>query len=69
MGTESREAVIVDVVRTAFGKRGGALQHWHPADLFGFAMSTLSTGRASTPAASTTSSVAASGRWVSRART
>jgi acetyl-CoA acyltransferase len=41
MGTESREAVIVDVVRTTFGKRGGALQHWHPADLFGFAIGTL----------------------------
>ncbi len=41
MGTGDRQAVIVDVVRTAFGKRGGALQHWHPADLFGFALRTL----------------------------
>ena len=26
-------AVIVDVVRTAGGKRGGALSGWHPVDL------------------------------------
>lgn len=31
-----REAVIVDVTRTAFGKRKGALAGWHPADLLGF---------------------------------
>jgi len=36
-----RDAVVVDVLRTAFGKRGGALQHWHPADLLGFAISSL----------------------------
>lgn len=30
-----REAVIVDVVRTAFGKRKGALAGWHPTDLLG----------------------------------
>jgi acetyl-CoA acyltransferase len=36
-----REAVIVDVLRTTFGKRGGALAHWHPADLLGFALSSL----------------------------
>src|SRR6516164_6240793 len=35
------EPVIVDVVRTAFGKRGGALAHWHPADLLGFALTAL----------------------------
>jgi acetyl-CoA acyltransferase len=28
-----REAVIVDAVRTAHGKRGGALASWHPVDL------------------------------------
>jgi len=33
-----REAVIVDVVRTAFGKRNGALATWHPADLLGFTL-------------------------------
>ncbi|MHB1486229.1 MAG: thiolase family protein [Acidimicrobiales bacterium] len=35
---EVREAVIVDVVRTAFGKRKGALSGWHPADLLGFTL-------------------------------
>ncbi|HUY67310.1 MAG TPA: thiolase family protein [Acidimicrobiales bacterium] len=39
--TGGRDAVVVDVVRTAFGKRGGALQHWHPADLLAFAISSL----------------------------
>ena len=33
-----REAVIVDVVRTAFGKRNGALAGWHPTDLLGFTL-------------------------------
>jgi acetyl-CoA acetyltransferase len=36
-----REPVIVDVVRTTFGKRGGALAHWHPADLLGFTLRAL----------------------------
>jgi acetyl-CoA acyltransferase len=36
-----REPVIVDVVRTTFGKRGGALAHWHPADLLGFTLNAL----------------------------
>ena len=35
------EPVIVDVVRTAFGKRGGALANWHPADLLAFALTSL----------------------------
>ena len=39
--SEAREAVIVDVVRTAFGKRGGVLANWHPADLLGFALTSL----------------------------
>jgi acetyl-CoA acetyltransferase family protein len=34
----AREPVIVDVVRTAFGKRKGALSGWHPADLLGFTL-------------------------------
>src|SRR5258708_21622468 len=38
---EVREAVIVDVVRTAFGKRKGALSGWHPADLLGFALKAI----------------------------
>ncbi|HZT67856.1 MAG TPA: thiolase family protein [Acidimicrobiales bacterium] len=33
-----REAVVVDVVRTAFGKRKGALAGWHPTDLLGFTL-------------------------------
>ena len=41
MGTEVREAVVVDVLRTTFGKRGGALAHWHPTDLLGFAITSL----------------------------
>lgn len=28
-----REAVIVDAVRTPFGRRDGSLSHWHPVDL------------------------------------
>jgi acetyl-CoA acyltransferase len=36
--TTGREAVIVDVVRTAFGKRKGALANWHPTDLLGFTL-------------------------------
>jgi acetyl-CoA acetyltransferase len=34
---EAREAVIVDTVRTAVGKRKGALANWHPSDLLGLA--------------------------------
>ena len=33
-----REAVIVDVARTAFGKRKGSLAGWHPTDLLGFTL-------------------------------
>jgi acetyl-CoA acyltransferase len=35
------EPVIVDVVRTTFGKSGGALSNWHPADLLGFSLTSL----------------------------
>ena len=38
---EVREAVVVDVIRTAFGKRKGALSGWHPADLLGFTLREL----------------------------
>src|SRR6266487_3222428 len=38
---EAREAVIVDTVRTAVGKRKGALANWHPADLLGFTLRSL----------------------------
>jgi acetyl-CoA acyltransferase len=36
-----REAVIVDTVRTAIGKRKGALAGWHPTDLLGFTLRSL----------------------------
>jgi len=38
---EVREVVIVDVIRTAFGKRKGSLANWHPADLLGFTLKHL----------------------------
>jgi acetyl-CoA acyltransferase len=38
---DPQEPVIIDVVRTAFGKRKGALSTWHPADLLGFAVKSL----------------------------
>ena len=38
---EIREAVIVDTVRTAIGKRKGALSTWHPSDLLGFTLKAL----------------------------
>jgi acetyl-CoA acetyltransferase family protein len=38
---DPQEPVIVDVVRTAFGKRKGALSGWHPTDLLGFALKSL----------------------------
>jgi acetyl-CoA C-acetyltransferase len=34
-GTLMAEAYIVDALRTAGGKRGGALKDWHPADMGG----------------------------------
>jgi acetyl-CoA acetyltransferase family protein len=37
----TREAVIVDVLRTTFGKQGGALANWHPVDLLAFALTAL----------------------------
>ncbi len=39
--SDERDAVIVDVMRTTMGKRGGALSNWHPVDLLGFALNTL----------------------------
>src|SRR4051812_35816613 len=38
---EVREVVIVDVIRTAFGKGKGSLANWHPADLLGFTLKHL----------------------------
>jgi acetyl-CoA acyltransferase len=37
----TREAVIVDTVRTPIGKRKGALAGWHPSDLLGFTLRSL----------------------------
>jgi acetyl-CoA acyltransferase len=37
----TREAVIVDVARTAFGKRKGALSGWHPTDLLALVLRTM----------------------------
>src|SRR2546423_6181620 len=38
---EPREAVIVDTVRTAVGKRKGALATWHPSDVLGRTLRSL----------------------------
>src|SRR6266568_8520184 len=38
---EAREAVVVDTVRTAVGKRKGALATWHPSDLLGLTLRSL----------------------------
>src|ERR1039457_6388820 len=37
----TREAVIVDTVRTPIGKRKGALAGWHPTDLLAFTLRSL----------------------------
>src|SRR5712692_10648296 len=37
----TREAVIVDTVRTPIGKRKGALAGWHPTDLLGHTLRAL----------------------------
>ena len=37
----TREAVIVDAVRTPVGKRGGQLRDWHPVDLLAHTLSHL----------------------------
>ncbi len=36
-----RDAMIVDVVRTPFGRRDGSLSHWHPVDLAAETLSAL----------------------------
>ncbi len=41
MSNGVRDAVVVDVVRTTLGKRGGALAQWHPADLLGLVLRTV----------------------------
>ena len=37
----TREAVIVDAVRTPMGRRDGMLKNWHPVDLLGFTLKGL----------------------------
>jgi acetyl-CoA acetyltransferase family protein len=39
--TPTREAVIVEAVRTPVGRRGGKLKDWHPVDLLAFALDAL----------------------------
>src|SRR5713226_10224576 len=38
---QTREAVIVDAVRTPLGRRDGMLKNWHPVDLLGFTLAGL----------------------------
>src|SRR3954464_2350519 len=38
---DPQEPVVVDVVRSAFGKRKGSFSNWHPSDLLGFALKEL----------------------------
>ena len=65
----TREAVIVDTVRTPIGKRKGALVGWHPTDLLGFALQRGGRPQRRRPRHwSTTSSAAASPRSASRAQ-
>ena len=37
----TRQAVIVDAVRTPLGRRDGMLKSWHPVDLLGFTLKGL----------------------------
>jgi acetyl-CoA acetyltransferase family protein len=39
--TPTREAVIVEAVRTPVGRRGGRLKEWHPVDLLAHALDAL----------------------------
>jgi acetyl-CoA acetyltransferase family protein len=39
--TQTREAVIVEAVRTPIGRRGGKLKEWHPVDMLAFTLRTL----------------------------
>lgn len=43
MGTTTREAVIVEALRTPVGRRAGQLQDWHPVDLLAHVFSALIT--------------------------
>src|ERR1700739_5136697 len=37
----TKEAVIIDAVRTPLGRRDGVLKDWHPVDLLGFTLKGL----------------------------
>src|SRR5246127_740447 len=37
----SKEAVIIDAIRTPLGRRNGMLKDWHPVDLLGFTLKGL----------------------------
>ena len=37
----TRQAVIVDALRTPLGRRDGTLKSWHPVDLLGFTLQGL----------------------------
>jgi len=39
--TPTREAVIIEAVRTPVGRRGGQLKAWHPADLLAHTLQAL----------------------------
>jgi acetyl-CoA acetyltransferase family protein len=39
--SEDREAVIVDGIRTPFGKRGGVFSDWHPVEMLSFTLKAL----------------------------
>jgi acetyl-CoA acetyltransferase family protein len=46
-----RDAVIIDAVRTPFGRRAGSLSHWHPVDLAAETLRALSERNDLDPAA------------------
>jgi acetyl-CoA acyltransferase len=37
----TRQAVIIDALRTPLGRRDGTLKSWHPVDLLGFTLKGL----------------------------
>ena len=39
--TRTREAVIIDAVRTPLGRRDGMLKDWHPVDLLAHTLAGL----------------------------
>lgn len=53
-GAVMTEAYVIDAVRTAVGKRGGALAGIHPVDLGAWPGADCWTGPTSTPPPSTT---------------